>query len=94
MIRIVGTKRIDYTKKDGTEVKGYEIYCEQDNVDELSGVILDENIEGIIASSCYMNDATYNAVKIQCKNAGFNSVIGSQFKDFRYNSRGRVVGFF
>ncbi len=94
MIRIVGTKRINYTKKDGSEVKGYEVYTEQDNIDELTGVILDENIEGIIASSCYMNDATYNAVKVQCANAGFSSVVGSQFKDFRYNSRGRVVGFF
>lgn len=87
MKTIVGYKRIDYTKKDGSNVKGYTIYVVDDN---KNGEI-DNSVEGIITDNFYVNDEIFNNIVNVLKSHDMQ-VLNGEFLEYKYNRFGRVCG--
>lgn len=89
MKKIVGYKRIDYNKKDGTNVKGYTLYVIDDNKE--NNELIDKTIEGLATDNFYCNDEVFDYIVKTLKSHG-QDLLNSEFSDYRYNRFGRVCG--
>lgn len=84
MKKIIGTRVVSFTTKEGDLIEGHSVYYTEEP-DDLNSK---KNLEGIMCDKVFLNNNTYNSV---LDNLGVLTIVGLDC-EFTYNKYGKVVG--